>query len=256
MNRIYKRLIFILLYQDGYWCISRNFRIQRIGGLDWLKVNYGFECIAGYIDELIVLNVSKSTGVTDKLFLQAVREITEKCFVPVTVGGGIKSLQDCEKLFREVADKICVNRIMQLNAGFIHSIADLYGAQSIVGSIDVALKKERYVVVGSGLNGREDQSLSHNIEYLASLPIGECLIQSIDRDGTGYGLDLNLVDSIGTRLPHPVIIAGGLGKKSHLSDGLRHSSVDAVATAHLLNFVGNGLETSRLHAIESGCQLP
>ena len=102
----------------------------------------------------------------------------------------------------------------------------------------------------------QDGSLGDWLTNLMDLPIGELYLNSMDRDGTGQGYDFALLDHLPRPMPIPVILAGGAGKYQHLADGLSEQRVDAVATAHLFNFVGDGLEHARIGLIGSGHNLP
>ena len=103
-----KRIIFTLLYENNNFMLSRNFRLQKVGNLDWLKKNYNFSKISFFIDELIVIDVSRSDSNTD-LFCQNLKSLTADSFVPVTAGGGIRNFEQATKLLNSGADKIILN---------------------------------------------------------------------------------------------------------------------------------------------------
>ena len=98
------RLCFTLLYSDGDFCLSRNFKIQKVGDLEWIKTNYEFESISRSIDELVILNVDR-TGPTKK-FIEDIRRIIDGCFMPIAIGGGIRSKEDAKKFLRMVRTKL------------------------------------------------------------------------------------------------------------------------------------------------------
>jgi len=103
-----KRMIFTLLYNHGAFMLSRNFRLQKVGGLSWLKKNYDFSQVAFSIDELIVLDVSR--GERDLAqFCEHLKGLADGCFVPIAAGGGVRSLADARMLLRSGADKVVVN---------------------------------------------------------------------------------------------------------------------------------------------------
>ena len=130
-----KRVIFTLLYKDGYFCLSRNFRLQRIGDPTWLTCNYGFSKIASSIDELIVLDVSGPPSSSES-FLEVVEFITNEFFAPLALGGRIRSLSDAENLIRSGADKIVINNILAADPVLVSDMSSRFGSQAIVGSVD------------------------------------------------------------------------------------------------------------------------
>lgn len=250
-----KRLIFTLLFDNGSFVLSRNFRLQHVGDIDWLEKNYGFSNVGFSIDELIVLDVSREprheTG-----FLQILKALNNDCFAPISAGGGIASVSSARNLLRSGADKIVVNSAVHQNKQIIFEIAKEFGHQCVVVSIDCKkMDNDFYVVIE---NGSKILPLKLNDFLLQcrNLPCGEIYLNSIDRDGTGFGYELNMLNCVPDSFDLPLIIAGGVGNHSHLAEGLLDPRVDAVATANLLNFIGNGLEISRSKLIESGIDLP
>tara|TARA_B100000315_G_scaffold16577_1_gene14811 strand:+ start:812 stop:1642 length:831 start_codon:yes stop_codon:yes gene_type:complete len=246
-----KRVIFVLLYDKGTFMLSRNFRLQKVGDLRWLKENYDFSRIAFSIDELIILDVSRGDRDEDK-FREHVRSLSGECFIPIAAGGGIRNIEQAQKLLYSGADKIVVNSLLAKDEDAITKIASKFGQQCLVASVDV--KK-----TGDGLrcfveNGTTmlSTSLAEYLKDIILLPIGELYLNSMDRDGTGQGYDYDLLDSLPTPMHIPVILAGGAGKDTHLIEGLNDGRVDAVGTAHLFNFVGDGLINARnsLYKIE------
>lgn len=250
-----RRLIFTLLYDSGHFMLSRNFRLQQVGDIGWLERNYDFRVTATSIDELIVLDVSRSPHDRDE-FRRHVERLNDDCFVPIAAGGGIRSISDAHDLLRSGADKVVVNTALHRDPGLIERLATEYGAQCIVASVDA--KRIDDDVVAMIDNGGEvvPGGLSRHLAAVADLPVGEIYLTSMDRDGTGQGFDLELLSHVPAGLPMPLILAGGAGKPEHFVEGLRAAEVDAVATAHLFNFIGDALERSREHAISNEVDLP
>ena len=107
---IKKRIIFALLYKDGYFFLSRNFKLQRVGDLKWLINNFGFGVTSNHVDELICLLVKKDPTKEDKSsFFKDINELRKKIFIPITLGGGIRSLEDASFYFKMGADKVLLN---------------------------------------------------------------------------------------------------------------------------------------------------
>lgn len=242
-----KRIIFTLLYDSGEFCLSRNFRLQRIGDLDWLERNYNFKSVAAHIDELIILNVSRSMNFDREQFLHAVSSLARQTFTPLAVGGFGQEMRMVSQLFGAGADKLVVNSALFDNQLLIEEIVDRYGRQSLVGSLDVGLLEDLQpaIFIKKGQERLEMESVGLALQFAAK-NIGEVLIRSKDRDGTSQGLDLRLIDMYSKNFSDiPLILAGGVGHAEHLVEGLRETEVSAVATANLLNFIGSGLKDAR-----------
>jgi len=240
-----KRLIFTLLYDSGYFMLSRNFRLQRVGTLDWLQHHYNFARIAFFIDELIVLDVSRSQR-NPEVFCDTLKALTAGCFVPIAAGGGIRSIEDAHRLLRSGADKIVVNTPLFETPDLIARLAEEFGQQCVVGSVDVKRDSDflYHAYIANGTQ-KIDRNITQAISWIDEGHVGELYVNSMDRDGTGQGYDFDILDRLPGIHSIPVILAGGAGNGTHLLAGLDDVRVDAVATAHLFNFLGNGLQRAR-----------
>lgn len=249
-----KRIIFTLIYSNGFFTQSRNFRLQRVGDLNWLEKNYKFQKIAFSLDELIVIDASKENrSITE--FASMISKLVNDVFIPICAGGGIRSIEDAELLFNNGADKILVNSVLYKNHELVKNIISKYGSQSIVASIDYKkINGINQVLIEDGTEAI-DLTLEEYIEMVQSLDIGELYINSIDRDGTGFGYDFEEIIKYAKKVTKPLIIAGGAGNESHLLEGLKIDSVSAVATANLFNFIGDGLPKAREKMLNSGYSL-
>jgi cyclase len=251
-----KRLIFTLLYSDGHFMLSRNFRLQKVGSLQWLQTNYNFSHISNSIDELIVLDITRGEKKPEE-FCAALQLLTEGCFVPIAAGGGVRTIEAARNLLRSGADKVVVNSTLYENNGFVSHLASEFGQQCVVASMDIKSTLDgSYQVWSESGNKSLEGSAAKWIEQVAQDEVGELYLNSMDRDGTGQGYDLRLLDLLPVDMSKPVILAGGVGNATHLAAGLADSRVDAVATAHLFNFVGDGLKQARQLLISSGVELP
>ena len=141
--------------------------------------------------------------------------------------------------------------------GFVSHLASEFGQQCVVGSVDTKrdIDGEYQVWSDSGSQYVEVPAVQSIAEVIKQ-PVGEIYLNSMDRDGTGQGYDLNLLNLLPKVMPKPVILAGGVGNAIHLAEGLADPRVDAVATAHLFNFVGDGLKQARQSLIDRGFDLP
>jgi cyclase len=250
-----KRLIFALLYDNGSFMLSRNFRLQKIGDLNWLEDNYGFANVGYQIDELVVIDVSRQNRDTAK-FCEALKQLTRDCFAPITAGGGIKTIEHARELLRSGADKILVNSALHDQPELVDTLAREFGRQCVVASVDTQKINNSYRVLKHNGTIETAYSLDQFLLRCAGLPIGEIYLTSIDRDGTGNGIDFEMLTHLNHVKDLPIIIKGGVGNADHIIAGLSDNRVDAVATAHLLNFMGDGLARARELAISGGINLP
>lgn len=246
-----KRLIFTLIYSDGYFMQSRNFRLQKVGDIKWLMNNYNFREIATSIDELIILNASRNQKVINS-FAKIISEIVDEVFIPIAAGGGIRSIDDARELFGNGADKIVLNSALFLDKSLISKLVNIYGSQSIVASIDYKKHQNLNRVFINDGTEMIDFDLRKTIEYLDELKVGEVYLNSIEKDGTGFGYDLDTLKSLKDVTKLPLIIAGGAGNEIHFRDGLKNREVNAVATANLFNFIGDGLPNARNKLLSDG----
>lgn len=235
--------------------LSRNFRLQRVGDLNWLQRNYNFSKIAFSIDELIILDVTRGNRDQEK-FCHHIKSLTEGCFVPIAAGGGIRCVNDARMLLRSGADKVVLNTPLDIDPNVVIEIATEFGKQCIIASVDVKTTNTIRSVKTENGSKIQEGTLYEWVDKLLKLPVGELYLNSMDRDGTGQGYDISLLDYLPKPMPIPVILAGGAGKYHHLAEGLSDNRVDAVATAHLFNFIGDGLENAREDLIKNRYILP
>jgi cyclase len=248
-----KRIIFTLLYCDGYFVQSRNFNLQKVGDVNWIKKNYDFKKISYYIDELAVLDISRKKRNLD-LFIKNLNLITKFSFIPVSVGGGISCFDEAKKILSNGADKIIINS--NLRYDLLKEISKTYGQQSIIASLDFKKEGSKYELFSNNGSKKIDISIKDYLKKISKYPVGEILINSIDKDGTGNGLELDVLKYFPDKIDKSVIISGGCGNSMHISAGLKNKKVDAVNTANLLNFMGDGLKKAREDMINNNFKLP
>ena len=246
------RLIYTIIYNNGSYMLSRNFRIQTVGDLEWLKEYYNFNAIAFSIDELVVLNVERKQKNIDK-FSQHLIQLSKNCFLPISAGGGIRSLDDAYKLLNSGVDKLVVNTPIIEKPDLVSELARTFGSQCIIASIDC--KKEQnaydvYIEDGSKNSGLKMEEVLQRAEHLG---VGEIYLTSIERDGTGQGLDMELVKKAGGLTTLPIIASGGVGKYEHFIECMKNGY--AVATANIYNFIVDGLIKARQTIEKQGIAL-
>tara|TARA_Y100001970_G_scaffold291487_1_gene428816 strand:+ start:2711 stop:3505 length:795 start_codon:yes stop_codon:yes gene_type:complete len=252
-----KRIIFALLYSDGYFHLSRNFRLQKVGNLDWLIHNFGFGETCHFIDELMCILVKENPSKEDKIsFLKDIEKLRKKIFVPITIGGGISDREDVKNYFLNGADKILVNSNIY-NDDLMKMIEEEWGKQSLSIMIDCAKNEHEMdykIMINCGkkfkLNLKEFIKI-----YFSKLPYGEIIINSIDNDGNGSGLDLEILKIFPDTIKSPILLMGGAGKPEHIFLGLNEKKISGVVTANLFNFLGSGLEIARKQCLNKGINL-
>ncbi len=247
------RIIFSLIFSDGNFMQSRNFKLQKVGDINWLKDFYKFQDISFSLDELIVLDATK--GLKDlQLFADHIKELSKNVFLPITAGGGISSLDNAKLLFNNGADKIVINSLIFENNEVVKEIIKSYGSQSVVASIDYKYVNGNAKVFINNGSRELDINTHEMIKIISSTGVGEIIVNSIDRDGTGFGYDVDFLSHL-NELDIPIIISGGAGNSKHFMDALDKDNTSAVATANLLNFVGDGLPLARRDLINEGYNL-
>ncbi len=246
-----KRLIFILYFQDGIFHLSRNFNLQQVGDSKWLIDKFNFSSIGDYIDELIIIDVSRnrSDKKNNKSLQDSIKSIMKGIFVPLTIGGGVYEMDEAEKCFDAGADKILINTAAVIKSSFVKDCVSKFGSQAVVGSIDIKKENNEYRTYIK--NGTEIFSnFVQHINLIIDLKVGELFVNSIDRDGTGIGCDIELASML-PEISIPTIYAGGAGKPEHLSEALSLPNISAVGTGNLFNFIGTGFQDSRKHLSET-----
>jgi len=246
-----QRIIFTLIYDQNMFVQSRNFRLQKVGNLHWLNNNYKFKQISTSLDELIILNASRNEKNSIK-FASTVNSIVDSVFIPIAAGGGIKTQKGAELLFENGADKIVLNSLLYESPSTVTELIKHYGSQSVIASIDYKIVNNQPEVFIHNGTERIKYSLIEYVKYLEDLGVGEVYLNSIDMDGTGFGYDFETIGLVSHTIKIPLIIAGGAGNEKHLIDGLNYQNINAVATANLFNFIGNGLPNARQKIIEQG----
>jgi imidazole glycerol-phosphate synthase subunit HisF len=253
---IKKRIIFTLLLSKKNFILSRNFVHQKVGDINWLNKNYNFKSTSNYIDELIIINVDEKRNQND--FFEISQKIAKECFVPISYGGGIDNFKTASEMFKNGADKIIINSSSFKNPDLLNDISSVYGDQSVIVSIDFKKETEdNYSVWIENGKKKIDISIEKHVENLMNYQFGEIYLNSIDKDGTGFGYELSVMrklKKISKKIP--IIISGGAGNDEHFYEALKIKEIDAVSTAHLFNFVGDGLEKARKSLIKKEISFP
>jgi imidazole glycerol-phosphate synthase subunit HisF len=256
------RVIPVLLLKNGWLVQSKGFsRHQNLGNpIDAVK-----RLSKWASDELIYLDISRNDVYDTKRddqgyknissFLGIIEDISKEVFMPMTIGGKIKSLQDIEDRLLLGADKVSINTEAYKNNKLIHDAANEFGSQCIVVSMDVQKTKFGNRVFTNF--GQEDTGFDplYWSKIMEEYGAGEILLNSIDRDGSGEGYDIALIDEISEICSCPIIAFGGVGEWEHFKDALDKTNVDAVAAANIFHYTDQSVYNSKKYLFNNGCNV-
>jgi len=238
-----KRLIPSLLVRDGKIVQSVQFKHTNVIGNAFTAVDF-FNAWA--VDEILILDISREhTG--RKEFFHIVEELSERCFVPLSVGGWITSIDDIEALLGRGADKVVINTHAFRNPKFVTEAAGVFGAQCIVVSIDVRRdeKTGRHMVWIDRGQEYTDLTAVEWAKKARELGAGEILLTSIDHDGMRKGYDLELMSEVSAAVDIPVIAFGGVGDWQHMVDGVNVGHVDAVSAGNIFHYTEHSTKKAK-----------
>ena len=208
-------------------------------------------------DELTFLDITASAHDRDTM-VHVVEQVAGEIFIPLTVGGGIRTLDDIRRMLNAGADKVSINSAAVARPEFVREAADRFGSQCIVVAIDakqVSSDPKVWEIFTHG--GRKPTGLDA-IEWaqrMVKLGAGEILLTSMDRDGTKSGFDLELTRAISEAVPVPVIASGGVGTLDHLADGVTLGKADAVLAASIFHFAEHTIREAKEHMAGRGIEV-
>lgn len=203
-------------------------------------------------DELTFLDITASSDGRD-LILHIIEDVASQVFIPLTVGGGVRTVEDVRRLLNAGADKVSINTSAVTNPQLVQDAAQRYGSQCIVVAIDAKqTSPNKWEVFTHG--GRNNTGLDA-IEWaqkMQQLGAGEILLTSMDRDGTKSGFDLELTRNISDAISIPVIASGGVGNLQHLADGIRQGHADAVLAASIFHYGEHTVQEAKQFMAQQG----
>ena len=210
-------------------------------------------------DEITFLDITATHDNRDTI-VHLVEKVASEVFIPLTVGGGIRTLEDIRRMLNAGADKVGINSAAVFNPEFVIQAAEKFGSQCIVVAIDAkkvsaANETDRWEIFTHG--GRKPTGINavEWAEKMLSYGAGEILLTSMDRDGTKSGFDLALTRAVSEAVSIPVIASGGVGNLDHLADGILHGKADAVLAASIFHFAEYTILEAKLHMQAHGIEV-
>lgn len=223
------RLIPVIVVKGNL--IVQSFSFNRYLPIGNLKTAIDF-FVNWDVDEIIIVDIDASKY-KRTLSLDVIKSASHECFVPLTIGGGISTIEDIKNILRAGADKISINTAAIENPSFLKEAATRFGNQCMTVSVDAKkIDNEYYVFIKNG-KVNTDIKVSDWIKKVENLGAGEILINSIDRDGSRKGYDIELLSLVSSSVNVPVIACGGVGNMEHLVRGIKEGNCQAVAAANI-----------------------
>tara|TARA_B100000963_G_C22619739_1_gene669255 strand:+ start:1919 stop:2683 length:765 start_codon:yes stop_codon:yes gene_type:complete len=226
-----KRIIPTILWKNHSLVKSKKYE-------NWRQVGHLVPAVKVYnsrnVDEIIFLDISDPGGnqIPD---YNLIDEVATHCFVPLTIGGNIKTLHDVQNIIERGADKICLNSVLETKVEIIKEISKNFGSQAVVVSVDFKKQNDDYCHYFKGGRKRSSENIFDYIKKIEDLGAGEIILNSIDNDGMMCGYDLNMLNKITKISNLPIIISGGAGEYSHMKDAINHGA-SAVSAASIFHF--------------------
>lgn len=205
-------------------------------------------------DELTFLDITASSDDRD-LLLHVIESVASQVFIPLTVGGGVRKVEDVRRLLNAGADKVSINTSAVQNPQLVEDASSRYGSQCIVVAIDAKRSDQSWEVFTHG--GRRATGLDA-VEWarrMESLGAGEILLTSMDRDGTREGFDISLTRAVAEAVSIPVIASGGVGSLQHLADGVLDGRADAVLAASIFHFGEFTVRQAKTYMADRGIEV-
>ena len=251
------RLIPILYFKDGSLVRSENFEIHQILGDPFVQVE---RYNSWDVDEVIYLDISKTKNYEIKnkylekkrSFIDVMRKTSKKCFSPMVFGGGILNLEDAKNYFQNGADKISINSACIENTSLISEFANTFGSQSIIVSIDVMKVNNIYKIFNSKRDFTYEYNLIDYVKEIEKKGAGEILLNSVDRDGSGEGYDIDLIKNVFNSINIPLIPCGGVGNFEHFKDLLLEVELTAISAGNIFNFTERSYEKAKNYLKNKG----
>lgn len=247
-----KRLVACLLIRDGLI-------VQSIGFSRYLPIGhprFPIEFVVKWdVDEIVLLDMS-ATPENRTPNIEVLELLSRYCFVPLTVGGGIRSVDDVRRVTRAGADKVAINAHAVVRPQLVSDIADVFGSQCVVVSIDAYRESDGrhqvYTHSGSRPAGLTPEAWAKQVETLGA---GEIFLNSIDRDGSKLGYDVDLIRRVSDAVSIPVVACGGVGNHMDFAAGILEGGASAVAAANIFHYIEHSTIVAKAHLLRSGVDI-
>lgn len=232
-----KRIITTLMLNNGILFRSKKFFPDYRYTLNFIDM--------WSVDEVILLDITRNLDFESEkknIFFSEMEKISQNSYIPLTVGGGIRKLNDIEKLLKNGADKIILNTISINNPNFINEAAKEFGSQCIVISVDAKFKNGKFYLMEKYGQNKSDYELIDYIKIIQENNAGEIFLQSVNCDGSLLGYDLDLLETIKEYINIPLIISCGAGNWSHVKDVLEKDYVSAASLTNIFHFTEKSIK--------------
>ncbi len=239
-----RRVITVLTFNDGVLFRTKLFTPDYRYTANFVD--------AWSIDEMVLLDISRPERRNPEFFYSVVSDFSNKCFVPVCVGGGVRDLDDFKRYLDLGADKVSVNTAALDTPDLVTRAAKRFGSQCVVASIDARREGDGYRVYRNCGRERTEWAPDDLASRLEALGAGEILLTSIDRDGSLEGYDNDLTARVVRRVSIPVVACGGAGKWQDFVDAIRIAGADAVATANIYHFTETSIRSAKQYLTKQG----
>lgn len=247
-----KRLVVCLLMREGLI-------VQSIGFNRYLPVGqprFPIEFVTKWdVDEIVLLDMS-ATPNSHPPDIELLELLSCSCFVPLTMGGGISSADDVRRIIRAGADKVAVNAHAVARPQLVSEIADVFGSQCVVVSIDCRLERDGnyqvYTHSGKNPTGLKPEAWARRVEALGA---GEIFLNSIDRDGSKLGYDIELIRRVKDAISIPLVVCGGVGKYTDFAPGILDGGASAVAAANIFHYIEHSTIVAKAHLLLEGIDI-
>ena len=205
----------------------------------------------GGADEICFLDITASNENRNTIY-DVVERTSKKCFVPLTVGGGVRTVEDINKLLNCGADKVSINTAAVENPKIIEESSKKFGSQCIVVAIDAKKNNEKWEVFTHGGRNKTGIDALDFAKKMEDCGAGELLVTSMDRDGTQVGYDIDLMSKISTIVNIPIIASGGVGNLDHLVDGIEKGKASAVLAASIFHYGKHSIKEAKEYLDSKG----
>ena len=204
----------------------------------------------GGADEICFLDITASNENRDTIY-EVVKNTSKKCFVPLTVGGGVRTIDDINKLLNCGADKVSINTAAVQNFNIVKESSKKFGSQCIIVAIDAKKKGNKWEIYTHGGRIKTGINAIDFAKQMEDSGAGELLVTSMDKDGTQTGFDISLISQISSSLSIPIIASGGVGTLDHLVDGIKLGKASAVLAASIFHYGKFSIKEAKEHLLKN-----